>query len=54
MSELSNVRLMNLEYDLRKIAKVTRYTRKRVRVAEENTSRKEISASSNDDDSLKL
>ena len=54
MSELSNVRLTNLEYDLRKIAKVTRSTRKRVRVAEEDTSRKEILALSNDDDSLKF
>ena len=54
MSELSNVGLMNLEDDLWKIAKVTRSTRKRVRAAEEDTSRKDILASSNDDDSLKL
>ena len=54
MSELSNVGLMKLEDDLRKIAKVTRSNRKRVRAAEEDTSRKDILASSNDDDSLKL
>ena len=45
---------MNLEDNLRKIAKVTRYTRKRVRAAEEDTSRKKILASSNNDNSLKL
>ena len=54
MSELSNVCLMNLEDDLRKITKVTRSTRKRVRAAEEDTSRKDILALSNDDDSLNL
>ena len=54
MYELSNVWLMKLEDDIRKIAKVTRYTRKRVRAAEEDTSRKEIFSLSNDDDSLKL
>ena len=54
MSELSNVGLMKLEDDLRKIAKVTRSNRKRVRAAEEDTSRKDILASSNDDDSLKF
>ena len=54
MSELSNVRLMNLEDDLRKIAKVTRSTRKHVRAAEVDTSRKDILDYSNDDDSLKL
>ena len=54
MSDLSNVRLMKLKDDLKKIAKVTRSTRKRVREAEEDTSREDIFASSNDDDSLKL
>ena len=54
MSELSSVRLMNLEDDLRKISKVTRSTRKRVRATKEDTSRKDILASSNDYDSLKF
>ena len=43
---------MNLEDGLRKIAKVTRSTRKRVLADEEDTSRKDILASSKDDDSL--
>ena len=45
---------MNLEDELRKIAKVARSTRKRVRAAEEDTIREDILAFSNDDDSLKL
>ena len=54
MSELSNVRLMNLEDNLIKIAKVTSSARKRIRAAEEDNSRKDILASSNDYDSLNL
>ena len=54
MYELSNVRLMNLEYELRKISKVTRSNHKRVRAAKEDTIREDILASSNDDDILKL
>ena len=45
---------MNLKDDLMKIAKVTRSTCKRVRAAEEDTSREDILASSNDDDSVKF
>ena len=52
--ELSNVRIKNLEDDLRKIAKVNRSTRESVRAAKEYTIRKDILASCNDDDSLKL
>ena len=48
MSELSNVRLTNLEDDLRKIAKVTRSTRNRVRAAKEDTSRNKIIGRSKD------
>ena len=54
MSDLYNVHLMNLEDELRKIAKVNRSTRKRIRAAEKDTSRKNILASSNDDDILKF
>ena len=54
MSELYNVWLMKLEDYLRKIAKVIRYTCKRIRAAEEHTRREEIIASSNVDDILKL
>ena len=54
MSELFNVQLMNLEDDLRKIAKVTRSPRKDIQAAEEDTICKDILALSNDDDILKL